>query len=230
MTQDIKINCNVDICFAIDCTGSMEASINNVRKMSLDMHKQLEQALEEKQRPLENLRMKVVVFRDIDVDGKDAFEETRFFNIPQEYDQFQSFVNKLEAFGGGDEPESGLEGLSIALNSDWCKEGTRKRHIVVLFTDATTHKLGTNRVAIDSKFKNKVAKDYQELGDMWMDPQGSIINQSGKRLIIYAPDCEPWSNIQDDWGGLVIHCISKAGDGCEEHTVSEICNTVAGSV
>ncbi len=230
MSNEIKISCNVDICFAIDCTGSMQASINNVRAMALNMHKQLEKALEEKNRPLENLRIKVLAFRDIDVDGEYAFEETRFFSIPSEYEEFQSFVNNLIADGGGDEPESGLEALSIALNSDWCKEGTRKRHIVVLFTDASTHLLGSNKEPIQSKFKDRVVGTYKELGDLWMDPQGGKLNQSGKRLIIYAPDCNPWSNIQDDWGGLVVHCISRAGDGCKEHTVDEICNTVAGSV
>lgn len=230
MNQEIKISCNVDICFAIDCTGSMQASIDNVRKMALNMHKQLEKALEEKSRPLENLRIKVLAFRDIDADGSSAFKETRFFNIPEEYDEFQSFVNGLVADGGGDEPESGLEALSIALNSEWCNEGTRKRHIVVLFTDASTHELGSNRTPIQSEFASRVVNSYPALGDLWMDTQGGVINQSGKRLIIYAPDCSPWSNIQDDWGGLVIHCISRAGDGCKEHTVDEICNTVAGSV
>lgn len=51
--------------------------------------------------------------------------------------QFRRQLSRVTANGGGDEPESVLDAMYIALNSDWRSQRTHKT--VVLMTDADTH-------------------------------------------------------------------------------------------
>ena len=131
------IDTNVDIVFVIDATESMQPLIDKVKSLTLSFREELERGLEKNKRRIHNLRSKVIVFRDYYVDDKYAMEESRFFILPEEKQDFHNFVSKIRAGGGGDEPESGLEALALALRSDFVKEGKKKRHIIVLFTDAS---------------------------------------------------------------------------------------------
>ncbi len=38
--------------------------------------------------------------------------------------------------------EDGLEALGYAMKSDWNNDGMKKRHVIVLWTDANTHPIG----------------------------------------------------------------------------------------
>lgn len=52
-------------------------------------------------------------------------EESQFFILPEEKQEFYNFVSQIKAGGGGDEPESGLEALALALRSDFVKDGDK---------------------------------------------------------------------------------------------------------
>ena len=68
----------VDIVFVIDGTGSMQPLINKVKTLALSLHEKLEEGLRENKRRIDNLRAKVIVFRDYYVDGNAAMEESVF--------------------------------------------------------------------------------------------------------------------------------------------------------
>ena len=72
---------------------------------------------------------------------------TRFFNLPEEADLLKNLIGQITAMGGGDDPEDGLEALAFAMRSDWDKEGMKKRHVIVVWSDAATHPLGYGREA-----------------------------------------------------------------------------------
>ena len=70
-----------------------------------------------KDKHIEQLRVKVIGFRDFYADGAKAIEElSTFFNIPEE-EKFKATIDKLEAYGGGDKPGNGLEALALAMKS-----------------------------------------------------------------------------------------------------------------
>lgn len=139
--SNVDIDTNVDIVFAIDATESMQPLIDKVKSLTLSFREELEKGLKENRRIIKNLRIKVIVFRDYYVDDKYAMEESQFFILPEEKQEFYNFVSQIKAGGGGDEPESGLEALALALRSDFVKDGDKKRHVIVLFTDASAHPL-----------------------------------------------------------------------------------------
>src|SRR4051812_22428195 len=109
----------VDIVFFIDVTGSMAPGIDTAKDGAVSFHKRLESAMAGKGKSISQLRLRVVAFRDFADNASDAIEESAFWRIPDQTPDFERFVRSLRATGGGDEPESGLEALALAIGSDW---------------------------------------------------------------------------------------------------------------
>lgn len=221
------ISTYADIVFCIDLTGSMSPIIENVKKSAIAFHDELVKYLGNKSRDVEQLRLKVIGFRDIYVDSK-PFEESKFFLIPQEIDEYKKFVMGLRATGGGDEPESGLEALVKAIKSDWTQEGLKKRHVIVIFTDASAHKLEKDVSGLVSG----MPKNLDEAEIVWCAASQDTdvkLDQQAKRLVLFAPNSYPWSNIAAEWD-LVWHEICKGGAGLDELAMSTIYNFLANSL
>ena len=140
----LKMTYNVDMCFRIDATGSMGPVINTVKQNALSFYKDVVAVMQKKQKIINGMRVKVIVFRDYVAD-EEPMMMTKFFRLPDETAQFEACINSIYAAGGGDEPEDGLEALAYAIRSDWTKEGTKKRNIIVVWTDASTHAIGYAR-------------------------------------------------------------------------------------
>ena len=107
----LKMTYNVDMCFCIDATGSMGPVINTVKQNALSFYKDVVAVMEKKQKTINSMRVKVIIFRDYVAD-EEPMLMTKFFQLPQEAAQFESCINSIYAAGGGDEPEDGLEALA----------------------------------------------------------------------------------------------------------------------
>ncbi|MFM7681407.1 MAG: vWA domain-containing protein [Bacteroidota bacterium] len=219
---------NVDIVFCIDVTGSMGYILDTVKANALKFYPDLQKALEEKEKNVEQLRMKVIAFRDFYADGDDALKTTDFIDIKSDSEMFNSFISNLEPSGGGDEPENGLEALALAINSDWTKDGDRQRHIIVVYSDASTHPLEKNAGSKPSNYPIGMPKNFNELTDWW-EGQSHMPISSAKRLILFAPDSNSWTDIATHWD-TTIHHPSKAGDGLEDVDYGIILNAIANSI
>ncbi|EAR20364.1 vWA domain-containing protein [Nitrococcus mobilis] len=216
----------VDLVFCIDKTSSMVPLIRRVKENALKFHEDLSARMEEMNKRIDELRIRVVAFGDIYADGDDWLEESDFFNLPDQIDEYKNFVTDINAKGGGDDPENGLEGLALSLQSDWTKGGDRRRHVIVVWTDTSAHKLER---AIDEQPENYpkgMPKSFDELTDQWDSPE---IDASARRLILFAPDEYPWSDIAAHWEE-VVHFTSKGGDGLGEMDYSFIMNMLAHSI
>jgi len=220
VNQGLRID--VDIVFCIDCTGSMSPVIDLVKEMVRKFPNDLKDALARKEQQVHELRSRVIAFRDFANDS-DALEASEFFIVEPSTDtaSFESFVNRLAASGDGDEPESGLEALAIAMGSDWTDKGDKQLHIVVIFTDASAHKLEDRVGAIPSQFTDVVPADFGALTDNWNGGQTVKLKRNGRGLIIFAPDCAPWTTISDTWRQTV-YLPSQAGKGLEEAEYDQI--------
>jgi hypothetical protein len=118
--------------------------INEVKSAALSFYEKLEAKMAERQKKIDQLRARVIVFRDYYADFVDmAMVCSKFFDLRTEASAFADFVSRIEAAGGGDEPENGLEALALALNSEWEKaqDFQRQRYVVVVWTDASAHEL-----------------------------------------------------------------------------------------
>ena len=125
----------VDIVFGIDVSGSMTPILDQVKANALRFYDDVQTNLTAKGKNVDQLRVRVIAFRDFAADGEAALEESPFFTLPEERAGFSEFVSGLVAEGGGDEPESGLEAVALAIDSAWTTTGDRRRQVIVIWTD-----------------------------------------------------------------------------------------------
>ncbi len=109
----------VDIVFCIDVTGSMTPILDKVKANALRFYDDVQSNLTDKGKNVDELRVRVIAFRDFGADGATALHESPFFALPASRANFSDFVDGLVAEGGGDAPESGLEAVALAINSPW---------------------------------------------------------------------------------------------------------------
>src|SRR5262249_22551891 len=132
-------------------------------------------------------------------------------------------------FGGGDEPESGLESLAFAMHSGWERGLDRRRHIVVMFTDASAHPLERAFHITGPQYPDIIPGNLDELTEVWESPNGGVMEYSAKRLLIYAPDVYPWNVISSSWSNT-LHYLSRAGEGLNDQEFRQIIDNIANSV
>ena len=216
----------VDIVFCIDVTGSMTPILDQVKANALRFYDDVQSNLTAKGKNIDELRVRVVAFRDIVADGEAALQESPFFALPTEQGGFSAFVNGLTAEGGGDAPESGLEAVALAMTSPWTTRGDRRRQVVVVWTDQPAHPLDAS--ALPPELGGRVPADFSALTDLWEDPQGPL-GSSSKRLILFAPDGPGWSDISGVWEN-VVHNPSQAGGGLSDIDYGTIIDSIGNSV
>ncbi|MCS0600713.1 VWA domain-containing protein [Streptomyces sp. LP11] len=220
----------VDIVLCIDATGSMFPVLDSVKSSALQFHDRLNDEMAKKGKAISQLRLKVIAFRDFGDDPSTAIQQTGFLRLPDQSKDFEGFVRGIDASGGGDIPESGLEALALAINSPWEQGLDRRRHVIVMFTDAPAHPLGTHASA--PSYPAGIPGSLDDLFEQWgyARSQTSVMEQSAKRLVLFAPDQAPWSDpIAEEWD-LTLHFASKAGEGLEEFEMDEIIETIANSL
>ena len=235
----------VDFVFVMDVTGSMQPCIDMTKKMVFRLYDRFASEMaNEYQREIEQVRAKVIAFRDYYCDGRYAIEKSDFFYLPKETDKLKEFVDGLEAKGGGDVPETSLEALALAMNSEWVQveRENSKRHIIVLFTDAPAHPLEKNAGSKPIGYPEDMFKNFGELVDAWngVANQGAYseeakgirgiqMDQDAKRLILVAPiektaeeykdkDVISWKDIQNSAMSRVVAKNIEAAKGAEEIT------------
>lgn len=226
--METKLTYNVDMVFCIDTTGSMGMLLDTVKNNALNFYDDVTKKMAEKGKVINQLRIRIISFRDYLADHENAMLVTGFFNLPAQNVDFEKCVRGLHPMGGGDEPEDGLEALAYAIRSDWDTTAMKRRQVIVLWTDASTHELGFGKS--DPNYPANMAKNFEELTNWWGDVQNpGYMHQSGKRLLLFAPEEEYWTTICDNWN-QVIHYPSKAGKGLEEVDYELILNTIVNSI
>ena len=222
---------NVDIVYCIDATGSMKPCIETVKKAAKTLHADIINATSAGGYTVQQLRLKVIVFRDFSFDEENAIKESKFFNLPDETDAYEQFINGIEAKEGGEIPESSLEALHLAINTNWVTpaDGVRTRHIIVMFTDAPAHMLDDQeyREKADENplYPKETPKDLTGLIEEWQIK----MNERERRLVIFAPDDEPWTEIEYNFSPCLMR-FAKAADGLDEITENAILDLVCDSI
>ncbi len=228
MASNYKVTYSVDMVFCIDATGSMGEVVDMVKNNALNLYSDVKSKMASKGKTISNLRVRIIAFRDYIADGNDAMLATDFFSLPEQTDDFERCVRSIEAFGGGDDPEDGLEALGYAIKSKWNDVPGKRRQVIVVWTDATTHELGFGRQA--ANYPERMAKNFDELTAWWGDVQNNgFVDHRAKRLLLFAPEGPYWSSIVNNWDN-VIHFPSVAGEGLEEFDYEAILNTIAQTI
>jgi hypothetical protein len=204
----------------------MTPILDQVKANALGFYDDVQTNLVEKGKHVDQLRVRVVAFRDIEADGAAALQESPFYVLPAERAGFAEFVDGLVPEGGGDAPESGLEAVALAIRSPWTTQGDRRRQVVVVWTDQPAQPLGQATPPAD--LAARVPATFSDLTDVWEDAQGPM-GSSSKRLILFAPDGPGWSDVSGVWEN-VVHHPSQAGGGLSEVDYGTIIDSIGNSV
>ena len=218
----------VDIVMCIDATGSMGPILKQVKENALNFYNQFADAMEENQKSVEQLRVKIIAFRDFGADFAAPLMESEFFNLPEEAEALRDFVGSIKAKGGGgDGPESALEALALALKSDWTQGGSKRRHAVIMFTDAEALPLDRHR---DKEgYPEGMPESLPELGSWWEGTCqiDSSFQYSAGRLVAFVPRVYPWVEMQA-WNRYW-PAFSKAGKGLSDVDLQSAIDLLVGS-
>ncbi len=149
MSQEalVKVKGVCDIVFLLDISGSMQPCLNGlVDNIGVFINTLKEGANPNTPSVISDWRIKVSGYRDVEEDGALWWVEYPF--VANNVSQIITHLKALEAKGGGDEPESLLDGLWKVASMPTSEKGEtadpdkwRHRHdaarIVIIFTDAT---------------------------------------------------------------------------------------------
>lgn len=229
----------VDIVFCIDVTASMKPCIDGIKENITYFIKQLKDGNLDFQLALIGYRdlhdtaisdvMKVGDLHDMDMsDHSDNIKrvcDEPWFNsegFTNSVDEFITWLNNYEfiAFGGGDEPESTLDALYLALNMPGWR-ASRTHRVIILFTDSDTHPTLSPKTY--QRKDNTVGRVIQELSTRM------------KHGILYM--CAPRSDIYDriqrqgnDAGRKVIMELVEPGQGLQEMNFAELLEMIGKTV
>ena len=208
-----NIKYDVDIVFAVDVSGSMKGFFCVFEKLMLGFYDLLTEKLNRKNKEIDILRVKFVFFNDFIECMRDKTNPlivTDFYNLSDknssQMDNLIERISSINPLGGGDIPEDGLEALACAMKSDWCKRKLdhKRRHIIVVFTDAPTHELGFGKMSRD--YPEGMPENFDELTQMWGDKLNRVVSLDhiAKRLLLFIPKVEylpaddGWKKIADE--------------------------------
>ena len=218
---------NVDIVMCIDATGSMAPIIDEVKSNAISFYQRFVDSMEENDKDVAQLRIKVIVFRDYGCDDEPMVESS-FYTLPEQNEEFRSFVNAIEAKGGGDGPENALEAIALALKSDWTTGGSRRRHAILVFSDAPALSLGERSGA--SAYPSGLPENLAQLGAWWEGADqslGSTYQPKAGRLVAFVPNAEPWTELQA-WNRYW-PAFSPAGTGLPDVDIQSAIDLMVGS-
>lgn len=232
-----SVKYDVDLVICIDATGSMYPVLNKVKTNAMNLYSDIIACAKQSKKEIRNIRIRLIIYRDYLADGEYAMVATDFFRFPQDTTQFANMLNSVQAGGGGDIPEDGLEAIAYAIRSDWAPktQGAKRRQIIAVWTDAPTHDIGFGK---DSDYyDDALPQSFEELSAWWgyaPDYDDEVqdydyMEYAAKRLVLFAPEDESWQRINNSWDN-VIYYPSEAGNGLGEKEYSEIIQLIVNSI
>ncbi|MBU0666116.1 MAG: vWA domain-containing protein [Nanoarchaeota archaeon] len=159
------INPKIDVVFAIDTTGSMSDEIRSVKTHIEQLVADVKQGT-----PTPQIRVGFVAYRDYPLEEPEYI--TKKFRLTNNIEYAMSFLEELEARGGGDHPEAVADGLHVAINEMNWDDNAKK--LIFLIGDAAPHGEGAGD------------QNYQQGSPNGYDYRAEIQNAQKENIVIYT--------------------------------------------
>lgn len=209
-TPVIKETFKADVVMCIDWTGSMEGLLNTIKENALSFYPDMKEKCLSYGKEITSMRISVIGFGDLS--DSLPYEQSPFFNMPDQEEEFRNFVLQMKMTNGGDRDEIGYDALGLAMSSDWLT-GEDVHQVIVLWTDAPSHPLSPSVPG---------PRSLDEMKDLWY----TKMNQEGKRLILFSPG-ETWSPLTGMLDKSVRHDVSS---GFSDEDYEEIIRALSESI
>lgn len=238
---DFKLGMSLDIVFVLDVTSSMDPILERCKELILSFDKYiLDNISNSTGRYCRQIRARIITYRDFYVEENEYALDASDFIVLAENDrlyeegqhELKRRLDRIKACGGGDEPESGLEALAMAMKSDWNFDGDKQRHIIVLFTDAPAHELELIEecngyypkgypVGMLPESLEELIEAYNSDGRYGFSMDD---DRTTRRLVLFAPEVYPWKTLSDTAEQKYVTFIKrgKGGSDIETGTVADV--------
>lgn len=218
---------NIDIVFVIDGTGSMQFCIDSVKNNAIKFRYDFVKKMTDLNSDIDSLRVKVIVFRDYRDDGELAMQQSRFYELPSDEDDYQDFLANVQALGGGDNPENGLEALYYAMRSDFTT-GPNDRQVIVLFTDDEA--LDLKERAGEGVYPSDMVDESGLLKTWMVSGQDSSLKlrERSKRLVIFAPTDTKYEKLASQFNRCIFQAVEMS-KGLSDIDFGDILKIIAAS-
>lgn len=117
------------VCFMMDCTGSMQSCIDEVKSKIHDVASKFAKLYSDG-----NIHYAFLGYRDF-CDS----EQFLLFNFTADVTEFSSYVGEVRADGGGDEAEDVVGALNKAKDMNWDVAGPGSSRVLIHIADAPPH-------------------------------------------------------------------------------------------
>lgn len=180
----------VDFVICIDATSYMASSIEEAERNFLSFCRMYVDEMDACCKDIRQLRVKVIVFREYGIDSK-PITESSFFVLNKENEAFLHYLDRITISNLKNDSANSLEALALAMESDWTKSGDVRRHIIMLFTNSPATPLYKKEG--QPGYPEGMPKNFDELRERWE----TKMDKRAKRLLVFAPDTDPWSDMVD---------------------------------
>lgn len=212
MNKNLKYR--VDICFGIDLSKSMQDFVDVFKAGLLNnilIDVKNEMLLLDKK--VDVLRVKFIGFSYQENSIFPYINESPFFCFPGQEAELNHSILNLGIVKSNKKETPGLEAIELAIKSKWTDYGNRQKHLIIIYSN-------------NKSFAS--VENFNLLTDLW-DGQSYMSNRSAKRLIIFAPDSNAWTDIATHWDNTV-HYPSREGDGLAEVDYQTILSAIVNSI
>lgn len=216
---------HVDIVLCIDGTGSMRYTLDAVKSGAIGFHPLLQKKCEEHGKMIDAVRIRLIYFGDLARDGNKALIATDFFRMPGQEKEYEAIVKGLSLCNGGDAPESGLEAVSIAIDSPWETSDGVNRQLVTVWTDAPAHPIHTVGLS-NPLYPKATPTSFAELSAQWELGAKGLDGEIVRHILLVTPLKEPWNEIKESWSGAIFREYDSSTAGNVEIMLDKIADAL----
>lgn len=205
MIQNRRVARCIDIVFCVDGAGSMAPFAAGVKDFIRRFINETIDQYTMSGSDIDDLRAKVVSFRDYRYDKQDVVCESPFFQLPIDDQGLDEYLSKLSFYGGGPSGKrNGLEALYQAMKSDFVT-GVKDRQIIVLITNGDCYEL--RECASEVEYPIDMV-DENGFIETWMGYEGGNIREKCKRLAIFAPQTTKYEQLRKPLNRTCYCCVN----------------------
>ena len=166
----------LDMVWIIDATSGMTTTIAGMNTLLPNILSQFNSKIVGTNYNWNRIRLRLVLFRDYGYDAE-PIASTPFVDISGDLSPLINFMAAETATGGGDAPNSGLEGLNEALDSSWTRPGDTVNgktvdeiySLIYVITRNGAHPPAFAPSMVNGNYPpaSKMPRDYTSLQNKW---------------------------------------------------------------
>lgn len=196
---------DVELSVVIDTSLSMGSVMDKVKDFVLSLPDAIFD-VQDRLRQIINIQCKVAWFNVDNYNSRYTYCESPLYELPDDNSDFYHFVSSISPQGSIGSATAAMDATVRAMQASFATD-KNSRKIVILFTDALYSVLSGPDAGHPDMLGPSVSQGLKHLFLEW-----NSIQNTEKRLLLFAPPAQPWSDIEVDFSNTLRQNISDGFD------------------